>query len=79
VCVENRQAGDDAMSQAKISVAARSSKRSVITRRIVDRCAMVGCVYSGTPGQRNAHLRFGPKISLLAAPLENGISAGISC
>jgi hypothetical protein len=40
VCVEKRQAGDDTASQAKISVAARSSKRSVITRRIVDRCAI---------------------------------------
>src|SRR6266404_5454856 len=41
VCVEKRQIGEETRPQAKISVAARSSSRSVTTRRTVDQCAMI--------------------------------------
>lgn len=37
---ENKHAGDAIASHAKISVAARSSKKSVTTRRIVGQCVM---------------------------------------
>src|ERR1039458_752540 len=42
VCVEKRQAGDAIASHAKISVAARSSKRSATTLRTIRHTTIVG-------------------------------------